>query len=194
TVLDSTPRKRDKTDPATYAEIEREGVHLFVLDKSVSPEERKDFQRFIDTVPTPERKKISPTLNYRHPLMIKDDKDRPAVFKLLQEFKVPDGLADFSELQVPILPSDAPIADLSYPRYEMYRTYLETHNRFPDRLPALPDIYQKEIDDMPAETRDAYGVYYSFIHPESLSGISNLVKDAIWIAIRDRTFIDYDSS
>jgi hypothetical protein len=190
--VDSAPSKRDKGRPATYAEVEREGVRKFVLEKSITPAEQQSFDRLIESAL--DRKQIHRTLHYRHPLMIKDDVDRTPIFKLLQEFKVPDGLADFSELQVPILPSDVPVTDLSYPRYEMYRTYIETHNRFPDRLPALPEAYQKAIDDMPAETRDAYVVYYAFTHPESLSGISPAVKDAIWIAIRDRTFIDYENS
>ena len=175
------PSKKDKpavTDPdspadpavvvSSYVHYEREALRLAVLGSQAPPAEVAAFEGLRDALPLAVRRVFAATVSYRHPLLLNSRTKLVNYIPDLVKFTLPPSCLDLSSscLGGPSCSS----SEFPYSQYEVFRTFLECRNRFPD-LGDIPQPGHDALKNLPEDTLLAYFDFYAVTHPESLADV-----------------------
>jgi hypothetical protein len=191
----SPPSKKEKPEVPTYEDFECEVLRCKALGSDVTPDDRQVLADVEKRIPAPIKLTYNRTFLFRHPTW--GDKVVPSAQMLtdLGALRWPEYCVDLSSspLYEPSFPPGMPVPALSYPRYDIIRTYMEARHKF-KHLPAPSPEAQQEINSLSPEALQVFGVLYASSHPESMGSVTQATQQLILDALIHRDDISYDEN
>ena len=169
----------------SYVYYEREALSLAVLGSKAPPDEVSAFEALRDGLPLAIRRTFAATVSYRHPLLLGSRAKLVNYLPDLVTLKLPASSLDLSSTRLggPFCSSSV----FPYFQYEVFRTFLECRNKFPDHGD-IPQSCQDALEKLPEDTLLAYFDFYAVTHPESFADVPEARRADIRTAYITRKF------